>query len=150
MFNLFQSRNYVEQVISEVETWENIDKSAHRFGGTQFNLGKTEIGHIHSNGVVDIPFLKKVKEVLIREKKASVHHYSPNSGWTSFYIKSESDVNNTLWLLKISYLLKIRDQEILKIKLPWILNEINDLELSTDLGGIIKEELNKKLLNGST
>lgn len=149
MFNLLQSRKYVKQVISEVETWENITKSAHRFGGTQFNLGKIEIGHIHSNGVVDIPFSKKIKEVLIREKKASVHHYSPNSGWTSFHIRLESDVDSALWLLQFSYLLKIRDRETLKTKLPWILNEINNLELSPDLEGIIKEGLNKKLSNGS-
>ena len=141
---------YVERVIGEVETWENITKSAHRFGGTQFNLGKTEIGHIHSNGVVDIPLPKRIKDVLIRERKVSTHHYLLHSGWTSFYIKLESDVDSALRLLKFSYLLKIKDQETLKTRLPWVLNEINNLELSPDLEGIIKEELNKKLSNEST
>ncbi len=39
----------------------------HRFGGTEYRLGKRELGHIHGDYLVDIPFPKKVRDEIMKK-----------------------------------------------------------------------------------
>lgn len=95
-----------DEIESVVSKWDNITISMHKYGGVQFNHGKREIGHIHSNGLVDILFDRKKKEELLEIGIAKDHHVFKNSGWVSLYIKTETDKNNAILLLKMSYLTK--------------------------------------------
>ena len=99
--------NYIDDIESEVLSWRNTTTHLHKFGGIQFDVAQKEIGHIHSNGLLDILFTKEIKEQLIREGKAKEHHTFKNSGWISFYIRSEEDKKFALDLLKHSYLMKM-------------------------------------------
>src|SRR5262245_60819872 len=99
-------RSDVEQVINEVSAWEDIAPSPHRFGGVEFNLGNVEVGHIHSNGMVDIPFTRKIAEILVAEGECQPHHILPESGWITYYMRGEDDVTQALRLLRLSYLQK--------------------------------------------
>lgn len=36
-----------------------ITSQPYRFGGTEYNVGRPEIGHVHGDSLVDIPFPKK-------------------------------------------------------------------------------------------
>ena len=76
----------------------------HRFGGLEFNLDMAEVGHIHFNGMVDIPFNSKIRSQLLAEKRAESHHLLPETGWVSFYVRSEADVEQAIWLFRLSYL----------------------------------------------
>ena len=76
----------------------------HRFGGLEFNLGSVEIGHIHLNGMVDIPFNSKIRNQLLAEKRVEPHHILPETGWITFYIRSAEDVEQAIWLFRLSYL----------------------------------------------
>lgn len=93
----------IESVVSE---WDGVTSSLHKYGGLQFNYGNREIGHIHSNGLVDIFFDRKKKKELLAIGMAEEHHVFKNSGWVSLYIKTEADMNNAILLLKMSYLTK--------------------------------------------
>jgi hypothetical protein len=42
-----------------VTAWDGITAQPHRFGGLEYMLGTREIGHIHGDHLVDIPFPKK-------------------------------------------------------------------------------------------
>ena len=99
--------DYIDEIENEILTWENSSTRIHRFGGIQFDIGKKEIGHIHSNGLMDILFSKAIKERLIQEGKVTEHHTFKNSGWISFYIKTKEDKELALQLLKFSYSLKL-------------------------------------------
>ena len=101
-------REMVSAVVDEVGNWDGVKVNAHRFGGQEFNIGKVEIGHIHRNGMVDIPFTVKVREVLVAEGHSDVHHILPESGWISFYIQNEADIARAIWLYRLSYWLKQR------------------------------------------
>jgi hypothetical protein len=35
---------------------------------------------------------------------AQEHHWVPNSGWTTFHIRNQEDLNHAIWLLRLSYL----------------------------------------------
>lgn len=95
---------YVEQVRSAVTAWPGMTANPHRFGGIEFNLDTVEVGHIHSNGMVDIPFNSKIRTQLLAEQKAEPHHLLPETGWITFYIRSVADVEHAIWLMRLSYL----------------------------------------------
>ncbi len=76
---------------------------AHRFGGTEYRLGRREIGHVHGDNLVDIPFTKKIREELVAAGKAERHHILPESGWVSVYLRQTSDVDRAIELLTLSF-----------------------------------------------
>ncbi len=89
-----------------ISTWEFVTVEPHRFGGQEFKLENIEIGHVHNNGMVDIPFTRAIREQIIVEELAEAHHILPESGWISFYIRQSNDVDRAIWLLRLSYLQK--------------------------------------------
>lgn len=92
-----------EQIKKTVSNWDGVEAHPHRFGGTEFRIGKREIGHIHGDTLVDIPFPTKVRNEIVAAGEASPHHILPESGWVSFYLKEEGDVEKAISLLDRSY-----------------------------------------------
>ncbi|SRR5579871_758321 len=88
----------------QVSRWQNVSVHPHRFGGTEFQFGDAEVGHVHTNGVVDIPFPRPVRDALLADGLAAEHHWVPNSGWITFRMGREEDVSHALWLMRLSYL----------------------------------------------
>jgi hypothetical protein len=72
-----------ETITKAVTEWEGVTVRPHRFGGVEYVIGKREIGHIHGDHLVDIPFPKKVREEVVRAGRAQPHHILPDSGWIS-------------------------------------------------------------------
>lgn len=97
-----------EAIIKAVLTWPEVTAHPHRFGGTEFQLGKREIGHIHGDTLVDIPFPTKVRNELVAAGRAQPHHVLPESGWISFYIRQPEQVAEAIALLRQSYDLAMR------------------------------------------
>jgi predicted DNA-binding protein (MmcQ/YjbR family) len=82
----------------------------HRFGGTAFRLGKREVGHIHGDRLVDIPFPKLVRDELVSSGEAEPHHILPKSGWVSLFLRTEADVERAIRLMRNSFDLGIARQ----------------------------------------
>ena len=59
-----------EHIKQAVLAWEGVTAHSHRFGGTEYRLGRREIGHIHGDYLVDIPFPKKVRDELVAAQQA--------------------------------------------------------------------------------
>ena len=93
-----------DAIETEVLSWNGTSVSLHKYGGLQFNCNGKEIGHIHSNGILDIRFNRKQKLQLMAEGRISDHHIFTNSGWTSFYVRNSEDVAYASGLLKMAYL----------------------------------------------
>ncbi len=96
--------SYLNRLEDEISAWPNVSVHPHRFGGKEFRFGKAEIGHVHQDGTVDIPFPRAVRDALLEEGQAEEHRWVPNSGWTSFRIRGEADIGHALGLMRISYL----------------------------------------------
>jgi hypothetical protein len=92
-----------ETIKNTVSAWDGITAHAHRFGGTEFRLESREIGHVHGDGLVDIPFPTKVRNEIVSAGEASPHHVLPESGWVSFYLREPEDVERAVGLLRRSY-----------------------------------------------
>lgn len=97
----------IERIEEEVLSWDGLTLTIHKFGGLQFNYRDKEIGHIHSNGILDILLNTKTKNILLSAGLVSDHHVFPHSGWVSFYIRSEQDVAKAIGLLRFSYTKKV-------------------------------------------
>jgi Family of unknown function (DUF5519) len=94
----------LKQLEDHLSVWPNISVHPHRFGGKEFRFGRAEVGHIHAGGVVDIPFPRSLRDELLSEGLAEEHRWVPDSGWVTFRVRSERDVERALWLMRLSYL----------------------------------------------
>ncbi len=82
---------------------EGVKEQTHQFGGVEFRYRSKELGHIHGEKLADLPFPKKIRNELIQSKLAQPHHIYPDSGWVSFYIKSEEDITPLIKLFHMQY-----------------------------------------------
>lgn len=96
-----------ERIIAVVHGWEEVEIRPHRYGGLEFRLGKRELGHIHGNALVDIPFPKAVRDEIVAAGQAEPHHILPNSGWVSVFLEENEDVERALGLLERSFQLAL-------------------------------------------
>lgn len=96
-------RGASKQIVDTLLTWDGMEAHPHRFGGTEFRIGRREIGHIHGDVLVDIPFPKKVRDEIVAAREAEPHHILPETGWVSFYLHDEGDIERAIALLKRSY-----------------------------------------------
>ena len=103
-------RGASKQIIDTLLTWEGMESHPHRFGGTEFRIGKREIGHIHGDLLVDIPFPKKIRDEIVAAGDAQPHHILPETGWVSFYLKEEGDVEKAIILLHRSYEIALKQK----------------------------------------
>lgn len=90
-------------ITTAVLQWEGVTAHPHRFGGTEYRLGTREIGHIHGDYLVDIPFPSKIRDEIVAAGLAEAHHVLPKSGWVSFYIRQPDDIGAAIDLLRRSY-----------------------------------------------
>jgi hypothetical protein len=98
-----ESVGIAEQIAAAVMAWPGVERAAHRFGGIEFRLGKRELGHLHGDALVDLPFPRKVRDELVAQGRARPHHVLPDSGWVSFWIESPDDVEGAIALFRLAY-----------------------------------------------
>jgi luciferase-like monooxygenase len=96
--------NLPKRLETEVSAWPSVSVHPHRFGGTEFQFREAEVGHVHTNGTVDIPFPRSVRDALLARGLAEEHRWVPNSGWITFRMRREEDLSHALWLMRLSYL----------------------------------------------
>jgi hypothetical protein len=100
-------RHEVYEALGNIEktvaSWPGIKITLHQYGGFQFNVNEHEIGHMHSNGLVDILFDLKTKQQLLKQYNLHDHYIFKNSGWVSYYIRKKEDEEEVINLLKFSF-----------------------------------------------
>lgn len=92
-----------KQITTAVLAWPETSAAPHRFGGVEYRLGTREIGHVHGDWMLDVPFPKRVRDALVASGQAAPHHLLPEAGWVSFYIREAADVDRAVQLLRQSY-----------------------------------------------
>jgi hypothetical protein len=99
-----------KKIEETVLTWPGVEAQPHRFGGTEYRLGNREVGHMHGDHLLDVAFPKRVRDELVAAGLALPHHLLPQSGWVSFYLREEEDVERAVSLLARSYELACEQQ----------------------------------------
>jgi hypothetical protein len=92
-----------DTIRNAVGGWAGVACVDHRFGGTEFRMGKVEIGHIHGDRLADLPFPKRIRNEIIEAGRALPHHVLPDSGWISKRISGPDDVDDVIALFRMNY-----------------------------------------------
>jgi hypothetical protein len=100
-----------EQITIAATSWEGVEAHPHRFGGTEYRLGRREISHIHSDHLVDIPFPTRIRDQVVDEGRAQPHHILPDSGWVSFYLNEPADIEAAIVLLRQSFEIAVEQKK---------------------------------------
>src|ERR1041384_4701663 len=101
-----------QKIITQTLTsWEGVSTAPHRFGGVEYRLGTRELGHIHGDHLVDIPFPKKVSDEIVNARLAQPHHILPETGWISFYLQENGDIGKVIDLLQRSYEIALKQKQ---------------------------------------
>ena len=101
-----------QKIITEnLLEWEGVSVAPHRFGGVEYRLGGRELGHIHGDHLVDIPFPKKERDKIVEGGLAEPHHILPQTGWVSFYLRENGDIEKAIELLRRSYEIALRQKQ---------------------------------------
>ena len=98
-------------ITEAVTGWADVKVQPHRFGGVEYVIGRREIGHIHGDQLVDIPFPKKVRDEIVAAGRAQPHHILPETGWVSFTLREEGDVQKVIALLHRSYEIAMKQKQ---------------------------------------
>jgi hypothetical protein len=62
------SMNYFKKLHEEVSRHDRTYRFIHIvFGGREFLLGTAEVGHMHTGGIVDLPFPRSFRDALLAE-----------------------------------------------------------------------------------
>src|SRR5215212_10067125 len=93
----------IEKIACEVASWEGVEERTHRYGGVEFRVRGHEVGHLHGSRLVDLPFPVRLRKELVADGKAQLHHVLPETGWVSYPIRGEDDVEGVLELFRLNY-----------------------------------------------
>jgi len=94
----------LDRVLAEVTSWPGVTMAPHQFDAVEFQMDGTEFGHLHRDGRLDVPFVRRIRNALIDHSDASVHPWVPDSGWVTFTVASPRDADHALFLLRVAYL----------------------------------------------
>jgi hypothetical protein len=96
--------NWIDEIEGELLAWPDVTSTTHKYGGLQLNYRRYELGHIHSNGLVDVLLSRKLKQqLMVEDSRVNNHHVFKSSGWVSFYMQEASDKKIAISLLTAAY-----------------------------------------------
>ncbi len=98
-----KSESPSQRIVEEVSSWPGVTTAPGRFGSVRFLVGRRELGHLHGDSLVDIPFPRAIRDRLVAEGKVVPHRPLPDSGWASRPIESREDVQAVIDLLRFQY-----------------------------------------------
>jgi hypothetical protein len=87
-----------KQISGALLAWEGVQAQPHRFGGTEYRVGRREIGHVHGDSLVDSPFPKKIRDELLAAGEATHHDVIRDRGWVTVYLNGPTDVDRAVRL----------------------------------------------------
>jgi hypothetical protein len=92
-----------ERIDREIGALPGVTAAPHRFGGTEYRYGRRELGHVHGERFVDLPFPREVRDELVAAGRARPHHVLPDSGWVTASIGTEEELESVIALFKLGY-----------------------------------------------
>jgi len=87
----------------EVGSWPDVRVDVYGGGMIFFHVGRREIGPLHGDRLADLPLPVRIREQLVAAGKASLHYLHPKTGWITYYIKGEQDVDAVVDLFRLNY-----------------------------------------------
>ena len=86
----------------EVLGWPGVSKDPDGTAISVYRYGRRQIGHVHHDGVADLPFPSTVHDELISEGMAEPHR-GGFPAVVSYYLRRPEDVQGAVDLFRMSY-----------------------------------------------
>ena len=86
-----------------IESWPDVTKAPHRFGGVELQVHGLEFMHFHGATHLDIRLSKEDQVEVLREGKAEPHQFAPDAGWVTVRIRSALDLENAREVVELAY-----------------------------------------------
>lgn len=86
----------------EVLSWPGVSKEPERSNVSVYRFGRRQIGHVHHDGVVDLPFPRAVHDDLISRGFAEPHR-GGFRGVVSYYVRTPENVPGAVELFRMNY-----------------------------------------------
>jgi hypothetical protein len=86
----------------EVLGWPGVSSETGRFGATSFRYGKREIGHIHHDGIADLPVTSEMRDDILARDRARAHRAGVK-GYISYPLEDQEDASVVLEILGANY-----------------------------------------------
>jgi hypothetical protein len=96
------TNDILTKVEHELLGWPGVSTEPGRFASQTFLYGRREIGHVHRNGVADLPFPRAVHDELIAAGRAEPHQAGV-AGFVSYPIRRPEDVPDAIALFRLNY-----------------------------------------------
>ena len=92
-----------ELIRETVTSWPDVEAHPHRFGGTEYRVGRKEMGHVHGDRLADLPLPRKLHDEVIASGQAQPHHILPDAGWVSCWMSGPDDAAGVIRLFRVQY-----------------------------------------------
>lgn len=123
---------YPQMVSDTIQQWQNVISVAHwdlfdntKVDGSDFYVGKNELGHIHLDGSVHLATINELRIPLIKNNLAKKFPYGGEyEGWVLFKIASESDAIQALWLFQLNY------ERLMGLSIETLISKINNNKIN--------------------
>jgi hypothetical protein len=91
------------EIKRQVAAWADVTVELRGRDFVEFKVGRRELGHLHGSRLADLPFPVRIREALVRDGKASLHHSHPETGWVSCWLQSAADISAVVELFRMNY-----------------------------------------------
>ena len=147
--NPITGQSAATEVRDTVTGWTGVEVHPHRFGGLEYQLSGIELGHLHGSRLLDVPFTKKVRDLLVSDDLAAEHHILKDSGWISFYLRITENTAHAVWLLRLSYLYRAatligKKNKNAPLSFEEVEREVERLELPSELADLFAGLLERR------
>ncbi|MFC7070554.1 luciferase family protein [Halobaculum lipolyticum] len=92
-----------QEIVSRASEWPGVVVAEKRTGATEFRLGEEDFGHIDDDGSLDLPLSTPMRVALVDAGRTEPHPVYRRTGWTTFRIDGEDDVDEAERLLRLAY-----------------------------------------------
>jgi hypothetical protein len=123
---------YPQKVSNAIQQWENVIAATHwdlydrtKVDGSDFYVGKNELGHIHLDGSVHLATTNELRIPLLKNNFAKKFPFGGEyEGWVLFNITSESDAVQAIWLFQLNY------ERLMGASIETLISKINDYKIN--------------------
>lgn len=96
------NQQLLESIEREVLGWPGVEKDPDGSQVALYRFGRCQIGHVHRDGVADLPFPKAVHDELISDGLAEPHR-GGFPAVVSYRVRGPEDVPGAVDLFRMSY-----------------------------------------------
>lgn len=97
------AKSIEQSIVSQVEQWDGVGTVHKRDGAVEFVFDGDDFGHVDDDGSVDLPLSSKLRAALVEAGRTEPHPVYKRTGWTTFWVENESDVEEATQLLRLAY-----------------------------------------------